>query len=113
MKGLSHKERAERRKAIALHAEKHGVSEAARKFGVGLVTVRYSLRENGKVATTDRPSSKPAVRTIAILKAILVDGMNDTRAGEILGVSHQRVWQVRSAAIAAGFKVKRHGRAVR
>ena len=106
MKRITHAERKERRKRIAAMAAAGATWQAiAAEYGVGYATIVNACYENGvpRPATGGTNHSHIAVSSFAILKALL-DG--NTVRGTFLrfGVSKQRVHQIKSKAIEAGFQ---------
>lgn len=100
---LTHEQRAVRRREIAAYASKHGTLAAVMHFSVSKETVHKSLWEAGLKAPL--PPRRRGARSIEILKAILVDKLSNRDAANKLGVSRQRVGQVRTDARKAGFPI--------
>ena len=96
---LTHAERRARRQQIAEYVRSgHTLSQAARRFGVGLYSARLAASEHDVVATPRAQSS-----TMSILAALFARGMTRTAAAAECGVSKQYVSQVYAQAVAAGF----------
>lgn len=101
----SHSDAATRRGHIVAYVREHGVSAAARQFAVSVQTVRNACREHDVVV--DRATNVKliaAATTFLILKQLL-DGRRQADIARQFRISRQRVFEIKSAAVAAGFVV--------
>ena len=104
-KAPTHSEAAVRRARIAECANNYGVSAAASRFQVSMQTVRNACREHGVVverATNVKPIA--SATTFVILK-MLLDGVRQADISRQFSVSPQRVSEIKTAAVAAGFVI--------
>ncbi len=100
---MTHTERAERRKAIAEHAAKHGVASAAKKFRVCSGTISESLKAHG-VAALDVAVRRNKPESFQILMDLLL-GEVPAEIADKYKISRQRVDQIKTKAKAAGFVI--------
>jgi transposase len=104
--GMTHEERADRRREIAKYCRQgHTLTEAAKHFGVSASLARLSCIEYGSQAVSP-PSTGggPAVSSLRVLK-LLLDRVSRSDICERFGVSRQYVQQVVENARKAGFKI--------
>ena len=98
---MDHSERANRRKAMATHAQQFGVASAAKKFNVHPSTVRNAASENN-ISLLLPGQGAGQVQTFKVLKRLL-DGVPPARIAEEFSISKQRVSEIKTKAIEAGF----------
>jgi hypothetical protein len=94
---LSHRERAERRRLMALAVQSgESVHEVARRHRVSAQCVRLASAEQGIAVRGRRVPIYAPAGALRIYAAISRAGPGDSLAtvGERLGVTKQRVWQV-------------------
>lgn len=97
---MSHEARAERRKAIYSDSQKGmSIPELAAKYGLTIQTIFQAIKEIGGVKPMK--VSRSVVRVLTILKMIM-DGGTNTEISEKLGISRQRVSEVRCDAREVG-----------
>jgi DNA-directed RNA polymerase sigma subunit (sigma70/sigma32) len=99
MVAMTHKARRERRQQIADYADKHSIEKAAKHFAVCVETVLASLREHNMPTGRKRT---PDVSSFRILLRLL-DGSSGQDIATDLGITRQRVNQIKQKAKAAGF----------
>ena len=93
---FTHKQRRERRQAMAKFSETHTNQETADHFGVTIPTVHIARREAGFSAKSNVAASS------YIIIAKIIGGWTDKSIAKNLGVSKQFVNQVRLRAKEAG-----------
>ena len=103
---MNHSERRLRRKAIAAAiSDGKSLQWVASKFGVTVTTVYESCRENGVVPRRihSKPREKPIRQMWPRVLALLINSPKSLAdIGRDLGISPQRVSQIKELAVGAG-----------
>lgn len=95
-----------RKQEIANYAKEHGVNAAARHYNLAATTIQNYCKVAGfhisQLSRSYGDQLKP--RNAFIILKRLLDGDSGSVIASDLGVSRQRVSQVKESAIAAGFR---------
>lgn len=105
---LTHDQRRDRRLAIAEFSANHSDSEAARKFGVCILTCRNARKEYAISKSPERVVHTATPKTVAIL-ARLLNGEKQSEIAKDTGLSRQRISSIFKSAQAAGLFAVRKG----
>jgi hypothetical protein len=104
-KAPTHSEAATRRGHISKCVQAHGVRAAARQFEVSIQTVRNACREHGVVMDRANNVKRIASATTFVILKQLLDGVRQADISRQFRVSPQRVSEIKTAAVAAGFVI--------
>ena len=96
---ITREHRAVRNRELAEYAEEHGAPAACKRFGVPVTTVRDACAELGIRAASVKAASPGS--TVRMVSLIMQGGTNRSVAKEV-GVTHQRVSQVRRECLTYG-----------
>lgn len=109
MPKLSHDQRYEQRlQAVEMVIDGAFVSVVAEKFGRTSQWVRAALDEFNVPRPPKEPDGKKIMRAVALLQHVKDDGSRrytDTEIGRAMGLTRQRIGQIRAMAERAGVKI--------
>jgi hypothetical protein len=99
---LTHAARRERRERILAEiVAGKGIAYLCKKYGLSAASIKNIASANGHYFKYSFPK---ATATLPVLKRML-DGESQTVIARDLGVSRQRVFQIKQEAVEAGFKI--------